>query len=489
MDDIFQLSSFYLELKPEQANRYMRKNTPKTFLLLISLLVFSSSVVFSQDITLSQFKRATYSDLLIDSAGIYHAVFLESPAIGKTRFVYYSRSTNGGRSWSKPVTVSNDESGNGAAQPKLIQDKASGEVYAIWKRFGLTDARYPIQDVILEGPGGYNAGTLFFRSVGGSAPGEILKIGEKEETVISWFVTHDPAGNITVVWSQVTDESALSNWKAWFYADWIRTAKIRGGAVGNITSVTRPNPAPYKGGAPPDVGFMNLHGYFSPSGALKFVAERMQNRGQVVVYSDGKTIKKIYEYPKSTTFNTFNNPPRLLVDENGTEHLILKPDSSTLEAEELWDIDPVTGKKRVLIAIDQEGFSLDGFQAYQGPDGKMTVTFQAGKPSGSSESFFCSYRDGVWRSFGMSKNSAMGSFTYREFPFNGVYRPTLATLTKYDTTFVSVAHDKSGARKMLMTLSEYFTAGSFSTSSPSVIYIGAPEEPKNNAGPPKGKRN
>lgn len=69
------------------------KVTPKLFLLVFFSVC--ASQVFA-DMVLSQFQRATYSDLLIDNSGMYHAVFLESPAIGKPRFVYYTFSSNGG---------------------------------------------------------------------------------------------------------------------------------------------------------------------------------------------------------------------------------------------------------------------------------------------------------------------------------------------------------------------------------------------------------
>lgn len=345
-------------------------------------------------------------------------------------------------------------------------------MYALWKRYGSSTARYPVDDAILEGIGGYNPAALFYSAVTGGAPSTPRKVIDKEEAIVSWFPTLDPSGTVTLVWSQISDESHQNNWKVWYYADWIRTAKLQGGAVGNVTSVTRPKPPVYKGGAPPDEGFMNLHGYIAPEGTLHFIAERIKDKGQTIYYSDGRSLKPIYFYPKSTSFNTFNNPPRLLVDRIGKEHVILKPDSSMLEAEEIWDIEPSTGKKTVLVAIQQQGVGLKGLQAYQGPGGMMTVAFQAGRLSESSEAFLCVYSEGAWKSFGITKNSVKSDYLYKEFPFNGSYRPTLSTLRRYDSKFVTVFYDKAGGRKMLMTLSEYFSTGSFATESPSVVFIG-----------------
>ena len=86
-----------------------------------------------ESITISQFERAGESDFLIDQNNHYHVVFQESPAIGKPVFIYYTMSTNNGVSWSKPITLSNDGTGNGASPPSLIQD-GNGAIYAIWKR-------------------------------------------------------------------------------------------------------------------------------------------------------------------------------------------------------------------------------------------------------------------------------------------------------------------------------------------------------------------
>ena len=467
----------------------------RLILFVFGIVLFAPAAIQAQGVTISQFQKATYSDLLIDSSGTYHAVFLESPAIGKPRFVYYSTSSNGGRGWSKPVTISNDGTGNGSSAPRLIQDR-SGTIYAIWKRWGTKESRYPVPDTILEGTGGSSIGTLFFVTLGGAAPGEPVMIGEREETVISWFPTLDQNGAVTIVWSQVSEESAKNNWRSSLYADWIRAARLSGGSVGQIASLTNPAPPPYKGGAPPANGVNNLHGYITPSGSLRFIAERVIDKSQTIIYWDGRGFKSVYAYPKFTTFNNFNNPARLLYDENGKDHIVFEPAASTLESEQIWSVEAATGKRTVLVSLQDDGVEIEGMQAYQGPGGRMTVAFQAGKLSEANEGFLCAYTAGVWKIYGITKNAAKGSFSYREFPFNGSYIPVLGALKRYDTTFIAIAHDREGNRKALMTVSEYFSTGAFSTSSPSVIYIGgaegraaAPERPASPAGNPRRRGN
>ena len=91
---------------------------------------------------ISQFERAGLCDFLIDKSGVYHVVFQESPDNGKPIFIYYSSSSDKGESWSKPIALSNDQTGNGAGYARILQD-GKGDIYAIWKRYGNTDFTGP----------------------------------------------------------------------------------------------------------------------------------------------------------------------------------------------------------------------------------------------------------------------------------------------------------------------------------------------------------
>ena len=116
--------------------------------------------------------------MLVAQDGTYHAVFLEKPDFGKPVFVYYATSSNKGKSWSAPGTISNDS--NGASIPKLIRD-GSGTIYAIWKRFDSSDkSQYPVAETTLEGTGGYNIGTLFYAVLNGSNFGKPIMLASNE---------------------------------------------------------------------------------------------------------------------------------------------------------------------------------------------------------------------------------------------------------------------------------------------------------------------
>lgn len=134
----------------------------------------------SQGQKISQFEKAGFCDFLIDKNGVYHAVFQESPDNGKPLFIYYTTSANKGASWSKPITLSNDNTGNGAGYPRILQDR-SGNIYAIWKRYGNTATQYPEPNPLLDGPGGYQSGTLFYKVLIGGTWSNQVQLNELQK--------------------------------------------------------------------------------------------------------------------------------------------------------------------------------------------------------------------------------------------------------------------------------------------------------------------
>lgn len=425
----------------------------------------------TKETKLSQFEKASYCDLLVAKDGNYHAVFLEQPDYGKPVFVYYSSSSNKGKSWSAPITISNDGTGNGASIPKLIQD-GSGTIYAIWKRYGSSDKnQYPVNETLLEGTGGYTIGTLFYAVLNGSSFSKPIMLASNERTQISWFPTLDNAGKVHVVWSQLSDETWKNNLSHWYYADVIREATLNGGGFGGIKDYTTPNKPAYPGGAPPNLGFQNLRGYYDKQNRLRFIAEFVAETGvKTLFYFNGTKSELIYQYPLYKEGNTFNNPAELLYDENGTDHIIIRPPASTLESEQIWEYNVTTRKTNILASIQKKGTQIQSFQANQGPNGEMAVLIQAGGLSESNEAFGIFYKNGKWLTKGLSENASKDTFASSgNFYYDG-YITAITSSTRNYTTFIDVAWDAAGNKSMVMTVSVYFVGQGFSTSSPSVYF-------------------
>lgn len=436
---------------------------------LFFLIFLCGIVLHSFAQTLSQFEKAGLVDLLIDKSGKYHAVFQESPDFGKPTFIYYSSSSDKGASWSKPVNISNDNTGNGAGYPRILQDIA-GNIYAIWKRYGNTKSNYPIPSVILDGPGGYSFGTLFYKVLQGSGWSEAVQLNENQEAQSSWFATVTPRGDVMIFWTQLSNESIKSSLKTWYYADYLRVVALNGTSHSAITDLNIPAAPAYPGGAPPQEGAINLNGYVDAANIPHLVFEEVHDNMQQIKYFDGKISEVIYSYPKYFTFNNFNAPATIVLDDRGTEHIIFKPAAATLESEQIWDYNPNTKKTAVLAAIQKPRVSIYTFQAYQGPSGQMAITYQAGTVGGSTECFGSFYKNGAWTNSGLTKNAAKEQFFHKEFIGLGGYPTSLSTITRYDSKFAKVAWDAQGKKAMLMNISAYWTGGAYSTSSPSIIF-------------------
>lgn len=418
-------------------------------------------------VTLSQFESVGESDFLIDKNNHYHVVFQESPAIGKPVFIYYTMSTNNGASWSKPITLSNDGTGNGASPPSIIQDGA-GAIYVIWKRYGNKGDNYPAPDVSLDGRGGYVNGTLFYKVLKGGIWSQQFQISEEVGSQFSWFPFVNKQGQLYICWSEVSPASLANNWLTWYYADWIRFAMLETTGVSAKAEIAAPSSPSYKGGAPPQNGVINLHGYADKEGNIHYVYNRKaEDNTQKIYYYNGKQHEAIYTYPLYNEGNNFMNPPRLLFDEQGVDHIVFQPNSSVLESEQLWDFTPSNKQRNVLADIQTKGIKIIGFQANQGIGGKMNIIIQAGDYSSSTESYGFFYSNGKWDKRGLTKNAAKENFVYAQLtPIT-----YLATLTKYNAKQGAVALTSQGNKKMVMTLDARMSSGGYSINKPSLIFI------------------
>jgi hypothetical protein len=421
----------------------------------------------AQPLRLSQFERALESDLLIDKNNTLHVVFQESSNFGKPIFIYYTSSSNNGASWSKPITISNDETGNGAGSPSIIQD-GNGVIYAIWKRYGNKGSKYAAPEVTLDGRGGFVNGTLFYKVLQGGQWSQQYQISEEVGSQFSWFPFINNKGQLYVCWNEVSPESLKSNWLMWYYADWIRFGMLSPTGVTARAEIAKPSAPTFKGGAPPENGVINLHGYADKEGNVHFIYNKKDpDKIQRIYYYDGKKYESVYSYPLYKEGNNFMNPPRLLYDENGVDHVVFVPSSSNLESEQLWDITAVDKKRNVLASIQKKGVSIYNFQASQGPDGKMNAVLHVGGVIDSKEAYGFFYEAGKWEKRGLTKNAAKNNFIYAEL----TPRTYLTTLTTYSSQHSSVGYTKDGNKKMTMTLSAYWSAGAYSVNNPSIIFM------------------
>lgn len=447
---------------------------PLLVLVSISCTNLSTQTQAQNQKKVSQFDRAGLCDLLIDKSGIYHAVYQESPDNGKPTFIYYATSTNKGATWSKPVAISNDNTGNGAGYPRILQD-GSGRIYAIWKRFGNFGGRFPITDQLTDGPGGGEMGTLYYKVLSGGAWSNAVQLNELEGAQQSWFATVAPTGVVCVFFAQGDPEQVKQQRIAiWYYCDYVRVATLNGTAPA-YTALTTPAPPSVPNGYPgKKAGVINLNGYVDKAGKPHLIFEDIASPDEIPVikYFDGTTQRIVYSYPKGHQGNSFHTPPHLLVDEKGADHLVFLPSPATLESEQVWDMDLATNKTNVLTAIQKAGININGFQASQGPGGQMAVTVEAGGYTGNQEAFGMFYNRGVWKNLGLTHNAAKEKFFSKDFIGVGGYLANVSISTTYRSTFASVCYDAKGHKSMLMTIAEHKVGnGGYGMENPFITFM------------------
>lgn len=292
---------------------------------------------------LSTYGHAEYADLLVAGNGVLHCVYTDQSEYGKPKYVFYRASANGGKTWSEPKNLSDDESGNAASCVRLVED-GKGRVYCVWKYVGANE--------LLDGPGGNANGRIYFRCLEGGNWSNRKPIGDDKIPTYAWFVAVDPKGTAHVVWSQMAKDAAASRPPYSTLANLVRQASLEGGALGAVKDLIVPKPLltkeeqeamkkagkypKYEDTTPRQNGIINLAGYVDASGTAHFVGEdpgvnegpSAQQTGKQLVYWNGAKLSVLYTYEKYKTYNNFNNPPILAVDAAGKEYLIRAPEKA-----------------------------------------------------------------------------------------------------------------------------------------------------------------
>ncbi|MDQ6626199.1 MAG: hypothetical protein M3Y69_08710 [Verrucomicrobiota bacterium] len=289
-------------------------------------------------VKLSQFGNSTYCAIATGADGTLHAVFTDSKGAGKPHFLYYRASKDGGATWSDPKDLSDDESGDSAGPCRVLVDGA-GRVYAIWK--------YINENELLEGPNGYANGVLCFRCLEGGSWSRTQHFGDEHQPMTSYFAAVGPDGKVNLVYSRA--DEAL-DWKGrggiYQHANNLDQLTLDGASAPKVTALMvaqhvatqdEQNAASAAGHAmayedtvPRSDGLWNLNGYIAADGRPHFVAEKYpaSSEPQWILLYDGQKLSHFYDYKGYLGYNSFSWPPALLLEADGKEHVIRKPEKS-----------------------------------------------------------------------------------------------------------------------------------------------------------------
>lgn len=388
---------------------------------------------------LSQYEHAAGSASVIGGDGTWHALFQDMPAYGKPVFIFHRASRDGGKTWSAPVNVSEDGTGNGSSYPRLGRD-GQGNVFAAWIRFG-QDGRV-IDSSTLDGPGGYVQGTLMLRKWGGSQWEPTLTVGNLEK-VLSFCFFNALDGSLKLLW---VDEGGM-----------IVQCPANGGDGLEVV------PA---GGIPCDNPTYNRPGNLAAvpdsQGGIILIAERkFENSQELVLWHAGK-LHVVAADPKYETRNTFNYPAQIFADASGKIHVLYIPHPKLTEREQLWDLDPVTGQHTVVFSGRGGNDSISNFQLVADNGiAHVAVQWSVGKVADSTDVAAISFDGTKWSApRGLTGASRAESFFHKDLPGGDV-----GVMTRYHAKHASMAIDARGKVHALVTMDALssFSSGTHQT--------------------------
>lgn len=424
-------------------------------------------------VKLSQFDKAQYCDLAAGPGGSLHAVFTEQVPSTYTTYLYYRASTDGGRTWSAVKNLSDDETGNDASYGRVIAD-AKGRVYVVWK--------YIAHGSLLDGPGGYGGGALTFRVLEGGAWSPRMRLGDDKIPSFSWFAAKDPAGTVNVVWSQSPkDAAAAAPNSGNNTAGLVRQVRLDGATAPSPIDLIAPKPLltpeeqatmkaanhypPYEDTRPREVGLINLRGYIDAAGKAHFVGEdpgihdgpTSQQTGRRIMLWNGTQLSVLRAYDRFKTVNNFNNPPSLVVDAKGQEHLIRVPEQAETPSVRDYPVqDGALGDAVDVIGPSSAKGAITKWQVSSLPGGQIAVTAAISQKGGYSMEdleLMVTIRDasGHWSApVSLTRNAADQNFAHKD---TGV-ASSASVSTTYSPRFATVILDADGHPCVLMVNSE-----------------------------------
>jgi hypothetical protein len=340
-------------------------------------------------VKLSQHDRLILSPrVAVTADGTIHVAFTEqSEVFPFPLFVYYRQSTDGGKSWSDAKNLSEDMANVPVGECTLLAD-AGDRVYVIW-HCGLSEG-------YMVTPGASE--NLVYRVLDHGKWSKIIPVhppgsaATQNDGSYFSFTCTDAAGRAQVVWNTCPDRFIPDQVMAKNYA--IHLAGIGNGLVfqatldGSTASAPRqifmapvtqdPNPGGLGDMSKACDDLSALDGYVDAAGGAHFIAidrgMRDPDPGSRVELIEAAKQTPAIKLP-TPYMQVWPNPPKLLLDAKGRNHIIALYAAGERPAFRDYllgsDDDPA-----VIMAAKAPKGTCMGFQAYQGPGGRMAVVMQ-----------------------------------------------------------------------------------------------------------------
>lgn len=390
---------------------------------------------------LSELDTARFADTAIGADGTLHVIFSEQPKGGKAT-VFYRASTDGGANWSPTLNLSEVDRGRAAGVPHIAVDK-QGRVYAAWKAMNESVTEDSIR-------GGAYGAPLVFRVLEGGRWSD-LKTADTNGLVRSWFLAVDPTGQAHAVW--VENGIAADGYKTIAAARFAQ-ATLSGTTVGPEKELYAPPPADATASGYlwrlPNYG--GLRGYVDAAGtahwsAYKVAADKSEEDAMLVLW-DGKAERESIKYADYASFvGPYYNPPELVLDAQGDEHVLLQDVKGAKPA--LLDLRLKTGLPGVVHAVAPKS-EFKTFQVVKGPRGEVAalMTYKDATAAKPTFDLFVTRLEGATWTLPVNVTNNAARASYKEIRGTGANSAEVSV--SYEPSYASGVFDAQGRLNLVM---------------------------------------
>ena len=364
--------------------------------------------------------------------GVIHVAFVEQHRTTYAYAVYYRSSADNGKTWTDAKNLSEDMPNIIVGRCALVVDKQN-RVYVIW-RCGLAQY-YPASLDPVSG----SVCDLKYRVLENGKWSKILSVNPPASAVnqndgpLSYFAVADAAGNAQVVWNTPPAKwhpevrSGYGNGETAY-------PYIGNGLVFQATldgaSATAPREvflSPINGKKEDSMGLYcdglnTLNGYVDSLGEPHFVAEVTRSHDSSL---GGKSTYELVENKQivepmltlpDLSFHAWRDIPTLLIDASGHRHIIALYYGG--EHPNVRDYTIGSDDEPVVIrAAANINGKIDGFQAFQGPAGRMVTIMQMNDTGdrASGETYISTSTGNGWsKPVNVTNNAGRQSFVSKQ---------------------------------------------------------------------------
>jgi hypothetical protein len=414
-------------------------------------------------IKLSQHDVAIVSpSMAVAPDGTIHVAFVEQHRTTYANAIYHRSSTDGGKTWTEAKNLSEDMPIVDVGRCQVLVD-ARNRVYVIW-RSGL--GKY---DRVSGNPSGDARSNLWFRELEGGKWTRIKPIGEtvtsetQWNSALSYFAALDAAGRVHVLWNVSPDkwhpELTVNHVHANGIGNGLVFQSILDGATaGKPREVFLPVIIPIPDYGPSCDSLDAMNGYVDAAGEAHFVTTFTTPKETAVWHLHFELIENGNAGQKTNfpelSFHGCKDIPTLLVDAKGRRHVIalyLAGEHPNIRDYLLGSDDEPTV---IRAAVGLNGI-IDGFQAYQGPGGRMVVIMQmndTGERFAGDNFVSISTGDGKW-SVPVNVTNNAGRQTFHNTETSA--QSNVAVATSCLPGPGAVAFDRDGHLLLIMVKGEY----------------------------------